>query len=105
MIVQRQIPINYCTCETFLCKKYCYDPNHQRLRNCYNCKIDGNFTGLPGHWQHRILYNCDTCAFRHNLVEICGQFTEKKDNIDNISYTLNKFFVLLHCYWGFSQQD
>ena len=105
MIVQRQIPINYCTCEPFLCKKYCYDPNHQRLRNCYNCKIDGNFTGLPGHWQHRILYNCDTCAFRHNLVEICGQFTEKKDNIDNISYTLNKFFVLLHCYWGFSQQD
>ena len=27
MIVQRQIPINYCTCEPFLCKKYCYDPN------------------------------------------------------------------------------
>lgn len=64
-------------------------------------------TGLPEHWQHCILYNCDTCAFRHNLEEICGRLTEKKRhyNIDNIYYTLNKFFVLHHCYWGFGQPD
>ena len=60
----------YCTCEPFLYKKYCYDPNHQRIPNCCNCKIDGDCSRLPGH--------CDACAFRHNLAEICGQLTEKK---------------------------
>lgn len=60
----------YCTCEPFLYKKYCYDPNHQRIPNCCNCKIDGDCSRLPGH--------CDACAFRHNLVEIWGQLTEKK---------------------------
>ena len=29
----------------------------------------------------------------------------KKDDIDNIYYTLNTFFVLLHCYHGFGQPD
>ena len=69
---------HYCTCEPYLCKKYCYNPNHQRIPYCHNCKIDRDCSGLAGHWQHCIIYNCDACAFRHNLVEIWGQLTEKK---------------------------
>ena len=36
----------YCTCKPFLCEKYCNNPDHQRLPNWYNCKIDGDCTGL-----------------------------------------------------------
>ena len=60
----------YCTCKPFLCEKYYNDPDHQRLPNCYNCKIDGDCAGLGGHWQHCILYNCETYSFRDNLSEI-----------------------------------
>ena len=30
---------------------------------------------------------------------------QDKDNVYNIYYTLNKFFTLLFCYWGFGQPD
>ena len=36
----------YCTCKLFLCEKYRNNPDHQRLPNWYNCKIDGDCTGL-----------------------------------------------------------
>ena len=55
---------------TFLCEKYSHIPDHKRAPNCYNCKIGGDCSGLNGHWQHCILYNCDACAFRDNLAEI-----------------------------------
>ena len=49
--------------------------------------------------------DCNACAFRYSLVEICGQLMQDMDNIYNIYYTLNKFFTLLFCYWGFEQPD
>ena len=55
--------------------------------------------------QHCILYNCDACAFRDNLAEICSELAKRKYNIHIIYYTLNKFFTLLYCYWGFGQLD
>ena len=106
--IYERIEINthyYCTCEPFLCEKYCNDPDHQILLNCYNFKIDADCAGLDGHWQHCILYNCDACSFRDNLSEIVRKLTKRKNNINNIYYTLNKFFILLHCYWGFGQSD
>ena len=30
---------------------------------------------------------------------------KKENDVNNIYYTLNKFFTLLHCYWGFGQPD
>ena len=94
----------YCACEPFLCEKYCNDPDHERLPNCYNCKIDGDCTRLDRHWEHCILYNCDVWSFRDNLSEIVGKLKKKRD-INNIYHTLNKFFILLYCYWGFGQPD
>ena len=81
----------YCTCEPFLCEKYSHNPDHERVPNCYNCKISGDCSGLNRYWQHCILYNCDECAFRDNLAEICTELGKGKDNIHIISYTLNKF--------------
>ena len=72
------------------------------MPNCYNCKIV-DFSGLNGHWQHCILYNCSACAFRDNLAEISSELAKGKDNIHIIYYTLNNFFTLLYCYWGFGQ--
>ena len=65
---------------TFLCEKYSLIPDQERAPNCYNCKIGGDCSGLNGHWQHCILYNCDACAFRDNLGEICSELLAK-DNI------------------------
>lgn len=97
--IYEQIATNtcyYCTCEPFLCEKYFHNPDHKRLPNYYNWKTDGNCGGLNGHWQHCILYNCDACAFRDNLSEICEKLTQKSNDIDNIYYTLNKLIILLH---------
>ena len=75
------------------------------MGKCYNCIINGDCSKLDGHWQNCISYDCDACAFRDNLVEICGQLMQDMDNIYNIYYTLNKFFTLLFCYWGFEKPD
>ena len=45
------------------------------------------------------------CVFRENLEEICDELNNKPKDIDNIFYSLNKFFTLLHRYWGFGQPD
>ena len=100
-----KIRFYYYTCEPFLCEKYCYNPDHEKPPNSSNCKISGDCTGLNEHWQHCILYNCDACAFRDNLAEICSELAKRKYNIHIIYYTLNKFFTLLYCYWGFGQLD
>ena len=39
----------YCKCEPFLCQKYYSNPKHERLPQCYNCKISGDCRGLSGH--------------------------------------------------------
>ena len=95
----------YCTCEPFLCEKYFYEPDNEQIPNCCNCKINGDYTGLSGHWQYCILYDCSACGYRDNLAEICSQLTKEKNGTHNIYYTLNKFFTLLYCYWGFGQPD
>ena len=95
----------YCTFESFLCEKYCHNLDHERVPNCNNYKINEDCSGLDGYWRHCILYNCDACAFRDNLSEICGELTKGKDNTCVIYYTLNNFFTLLCCYWGFGQLD
>ena len=59
-----------CTCEPFLCEKYCYNPDHEWVPNCFNCKINGYCSGLDGYWQHCTSYDCDACTFRDNLAEI-----------------------------------
>ena len=43
------------------------------MGKCYNCIINGDCSKLDGHWQNCISYDCDACAFKDNLVEICGQ--------------------------------
>ena len=81
----QKISLNtYCTWEPFSCVKCCHDPEHQRLPSCYNCAIGGDCSKLDGHWQHSILYNCDACAFRDNLAEICEKLRENPENINNI---------------------
>ena len=94
-----------CTCEPFLGEKYCHNPDHHRLPSCYNCKIDRDCTGLNGHCEYCTLYSCDACALRDNLSEICGKLTKKPTDFDNIYFTLNKFYILLHSYWSFGQPD
>ena len=81
--------IQNCTCEPFICKKKCYNLDHQRLPI------------LDGQREHCILYSCNACAIRENLEEICDKSNTKPEGIDNIFCTLNKFFTLLH--WGFIQ--
>ena len=79
--------------------------DHERVPNCYNCKISGDFSRLNGHWQHCILYNFDACAFRDSLAKICSELAKGKYYIHIIYYTLNTFFTLLYCYWGFGQPN
>ena len=57
------------------------------MAKCCNCNIDEDRSKLDGHWQHCISYDCDACAFKDNLAEICGQLMQDKDNIYNIYYT------------------
>ena len=104
MTMRKEIPITVVHVN-LSCEKYCHNLDHERVPNCYNCKIDGDCSGLNRHWQHCILYNCDACAIRDNLVEIFSELTRGKDNIHIIYYTLNKFFALLYCYWDFGQPD
>ena len=85
----------YCTCKPFLCQKYHHNIDHLRVAKCYNSNIDGGCSKLDGHC---ISHDCDACAFRDNLADICGQLMQDKDNIYNIYYKLNKFFTLLFCY-------
>ena len=71
-------------------------------KNCYNLDQQ-RLPILDGQREHSILYSCNACAFRENLEEICDKLNTKPEDIDNIFCTLNKFFTLLHCYWGFIQ--
>ena len=89
----------YCTCEPFLCKEKCPDPDHKRI--LYKCEIKGNYSGLKEHNQYCIIYNCDICAFEDNIKQICRELNETEDEVLKTYYTLNKFFTLLFCYKEF----
>ena len=95
----------FCTCEPFLCKEKCWDPEHKRLLYCYSCKMDRECYGLKGHHQHCIVYNCDACAFEDNSEDICIKLIKIDDNALETYYALTKFFTLLHCYKDFGQRD
>ena len=83
----------YCTCKPFIYKRKCYNLDHEKLPI------------LDWRSEHCILYSFDACAFRENLEEIFDKLKSKPEGIDDIFYTSNKFFMLLHCYWGFGQPD
>ena len=72
----------FCTCEPFLCKEKCANPDHQRIPYCYNCKTNEEYNSIKGYHQHCITYDCDACAFDDNLEEIC----EKLIKADTIFY-------------------
>ena len=95
----------FCTCEPFLCKEKCANPDHQRIPYCYNCKTNEEYNSIKGYHQHCITFDCDACAFDDNLEEICEKLIKSRHNILQIYYTLNKFFTLLHCCKGFGQPD
>lgn len=82
-------------------QKKCLDPKHQRIPYCFNCGINGDCTNIKGHNQHCIAFDCDACALEDNLDKIC---TELSKNI-GLYYTLNKFFILLHCLKIFGQPN
>ena len=92
--IYKRIVLNtyfYCTCEPFTSKKKNYNLDHQRLPIS------------DGQREYCISCSCDACAFRVNLGEISDKLNTKPEGIYNISFTLNKFFTLFHCYWGFGQ--
>ena len=95
----------FCICEPFLCEEKCSNPEHERLRYCYNCRINGECTGIKGHNQHCIVYDCNAYAFEDNLEEIYTKLTKSKNNTLELYHTLNEFFTLLHCYKEFGQPD
>ena len=81
------------------CREKGYTSWIERVSFCYNCKIE--------ECNHCIVYHCDACAFEDNLKEICQKLikNENENNAIGLYYTLNQFFTLLTCYWGFSQPD
>ena len=59
---------------------------------------------MKEHNKYCIVYDCDACAIQDNLEEMCEKLKDiGVDKVLEIYYTLNKFFTLLHCYWGFGQ--
>ena len=95
----------YCTCIPFLCEEKCPDPHDERILYCYKWEIKGNPSGLKGHNQHCIIYNCDTYGFEDNIKQIWKELNENEDKVLKIYYTLNKFFTLLFCYKEFGQPN
>ena len=84
-----------CTCEPFLCKEKCANPDHQRIPYCYNCKINEECNNIKGYHLHCTTYDCKACAFDDNLEEICEKLIKGGDDIVQISYTLNKFLLFI----------
>ena len=80
-------------------QKKCVDPDCERVSFCYNCKIE--------ECNHCIVYHCDACAFEESINEICQKLikNENENNFIWLYHTLNQFFTLLTCYWGFGQPD
>ena len=87
---------------TFLWEKYSHIPDHERAPNCYNWKSGGDCSGLNGHWQHCILYNCDACAFRDNLADIYSELAKKKIQYSHYLLYFKQIFhssLLLLGFW------
>ena len=80
-------------------QKKCAYPDHERVSFCYDCKIK--------ECNHCIIYHCSAGAFEDNLKEFCQNLikNENENNFIGLYYTLNQFFTLLTCYWGFGQPD
>ena len=65
----------YCTCQSFVCKEKCANPEHERLLYVKTVKL----VEIVAEWKEIIncmVYNCDTCTFEDNLEEICTQLKD-----------------------------
>ena len=87
--------------QTVFMWKNCHETDHQRLPNCCNCKIEGDCTGLDGHWQHCLLYNCEAHSFRDNLSEIIGKLTKKTKRYQQYLLHMKQIFYSASLLLGF----